>query len=158
MGSRLSLFSRALTLSRVRATLRNLARLHEADIFLAANWAALGILYNTGQDCTAGSRVYVQDTVYDKFIQILVRKAKETVIADGFDESATIGPVVSDFSVLSLPSVLSCHAYAYELACLTAVSVDVCLGRNWHNSKYHSPSIEPSRHYQRQAFLPLSPV
>ncbi|KAF7792131.1 hypothetical protein EIP86_003161 [Pleurotus ostreatoroseus] len=66
-----------------------------ADLEQAANWAALGILYNTGQDCTAGSRVYVQDTVYDKFIQILVRKAKETVIADGFDESATIGPVVS---------------------------------------------------------------
>jgi len=32
---------------------------------LAANWAALGICYNTGQDCTAGSRVYVQESIYD---------------------------------------------------------------------------------------------
>ena len=37
---------------------------------LAANWVALGILYNTGQDCTAGSRVFVQDTIYDKFIEV----------------------------------------------------------------------------------------
>ncbi|EKM59608.1 uncharacterized protein PHACADRAFT_250213 [Phanerochaete carnosa HHB-10118-sp] len=66
-----------------------------ANLDQAANWAALGILYNTGQDCTAGSRVYVQDTVYDKFIQILVIKAKQLVIGDGFDEATGGGPVVS---------------------------------------------------------------
>ncbi len=37
---------------------------------LAANHVALGILFNTGQDCTAGSRLFVQDTIYDKFIQV----------------------------------------------------------------------------------------
>lgn len=36
----------------------------------AAAWAALGFLYNTGQDCTAGSRLFVQDTIYDKFIEV----------------------------------------------------------------------------------------
>jgi aldehyde dehydrogenase (NAD+) len=66
-----------------------------ADLDQAANWAALGILYNTGQDCTAGSRVYVQDTVYDKFLAILVGKANELVVSDGFDETAGGGPVVS---------------------------------------------------------------
>lgn len=66
-----------------------------ADLDQAANWAALGILYNTGQDCTAGSRVYVQDTIYDKFVALLVSKAKELVVGDGFDENTTAGPVVS---------------------------------------------------------------
>lgn len=66
-----------------------------ADLDQAANWAALGILYNTGQDCTAGSRVYVQDTIYDKFIEILVGKANALVIGDGFDEKSGGGPVVS---------------------------------------------------------------
>lgn len=61
----------------------------------AANWVALGILYNTGQDCTAGSRVYVQDTIHDKFIEILVTKANQLVIGDGFDEKSGGGPVVS---------------------------------------------------------------
>ena len=36
----------------------------------AANWVALGILYNTGQDCTAGSRLFVQESIYDKFIEV----------------------------------------------------------------------------------------
>ncbi|KIM90700.1 hypothetical protein PILCRDRAFT_973 [Piloderma croceum F 1598] len=66
-----------------------------ADLDQAANWAALGILYNTGQDCTAGSRVYVQDTIYDKFVALLVSKAKELVVGDGFDPKTTAGPVVS---------------------------------------------------------------
>ena len=66
-----------------------------ADLDQAANWACLGILYNTGQDCTAGSRLYVQDTIYDKFVSLLVSKAKELVIGDGFDEKSGGGPVVS---------------------------------------------------------------
>jgi acyl-CoA reductase-like NAD-dependent aldehyde dehydrogenase len=60
----------------------------------AASWAALGICYNTGQDCTAGSRLYIQASVYDEFIDILVAKVKATAIGDGFDEQSTGGPVV----------------------------------------------------------------
>jgi len=66
-----------------------------ADLEQAANWTALGILYNTGEDCTAGSRLYVQDTIYDKFMAILVDKVKETVIGDGFDEKSVGGPIIS---------------------------------------------------------------
>ncbi|KAF9263495.1 NAD-aldehyde dehydrogenase [Marasmius fiardii PR-910] len=66
-----------------------------ADLQQAANWVALGICYNTGQDCTAGSRVYVQESIYDKFLQVLVNTVKTTVIGDGFDPKSTGGPVVS---------------------------------------------------------------
>jgi hypothetical protein len=47
-----------------------------------------------GEDCTAGSRLYVQDTIYDKFMGILIEKVKQTVIGDGFDEKSAGGPVV----------------------------------------------------------------
>ncbi|EJD00956.1 NAD-aldehyde dehydrogenase [Fomitiporia mediterranea MF3/22] len=66
-----------------------------ADLDQAANWAGLGILYNNGQDCTAGSRLFVQDTIYDKFMAILVKKTQELVVSHGFDEKASAGPVVS---------------------------------------------------------------
>lgn len=65
-----------------------------ADLDQAANWTALGIFYNTGQDCTAGSRVYVQETIYDSFVALLVSKAKELVVGDGFDEKTIAGPLV----------------------------------------------------------------
>lgn len=66
-----------------------------ADLEQAANWAGLGILYNSGQDCTAGSRLFVQESIYDKFMDLLVAKAKSHVITHGHDESAAGGPVVS---------------------------------------------------------------
>lgn len=66
-----------------------------ADLEQAANWAALGICYNSGQDCTAGSRLYVQDTIYDKFVDLLVSKTKAQVIGDGFDDASAGGPLVS---------------------------------------------------------------
>ncbi|KAH7916194.1 aldehyde dehydrogenase domain-containing protein [Hygrophoropsis aurantiaca] len=66
-----------------------------ADLDQAANWVCLGVLYNSGQDCTAGSRLYVQDSIYDKFTALLVAKVKELVIGDGFDEKSGGGPLVS---------------------------------------------------------------
>jgi len=66
-----------------------------ADLEQAASWAALGICYNSGQDCTAGSRVYVQETIYDKFLDLLVQKVKAQNIGDGFDEQSGGGPVIS---------------------------------------------------------------
>lgn len=61
----------------------------------AATWAAMGVLFNTGQDCCAGSRVYVQDKIYDKFLPILVEKASQLFVGHGFDEKSGCGPVVS---------------------------------------------------------------
>ena len=70
------------------------AELYLMSCDLAANWVALGILYNTGQDCTAGSRLFVQESIYNKFVPMLVEKAKELVITHGFDEHSSGGPVV----------------------------------------------------------------
>ncbi|KAF8165432.1 aldehyde dehydrogenase domain-containing protein [Crassisporium funariophilum] len=66
-----------------------------ADLEQAASWAALGICYNSGQDCTAGSRVYVQETIYDKFLDLLVTKVNAQVVGDGLDDKSGGGPVVS---------------------------------------------------------------
>ncbi|KAF8609297.1 NAD-aldehyde dehydrogenase [Ceratobasidium sp. AG-I] len=68
-----------------------------ADLQQAANWASLGIFYNQGQDCTAGSRVYVHSSIYEKFIELLVKNAAEfeKVTGDGFKEGVSGGPIVS---------------------------------------------------------------
>ncbi|KAJ6516000.1 aldehyde dehydrogenase domain-containing protein [Mycena sanguinolenta] len=65
------------------------------DMDQAANWVALGICYNSGQDCTAGSRVYVQDSIHDKFVDLLVSKVKELVFGNGLQQETSGGPVVS---------------------------------------------------------------
>jgi aldehyde dehydrogenase (NAD+) len=66
-----------------------------ADLEQAAKWAALGICYNSGQDCTAGSRVYVQESIHDKFLKLLVSNVNAQVIGNAFDEKSGGGPVIS---------------------------------------------------------------
>ena len=58
-----------------------------------------------GQDCTAGSRVYVQDSVYDKFIELLIEKVKSTPIGDGFDDTVANGPLVSERATGARPAI-----------------------------------------------------
>ncbi|CAE6471136.1 unnamed protein product [Rhizoctonia solani] len=68
-----------------------------ADLQQAANWASLGIFFNQGQDCTAGSRVYVHSSIYEEFLGLLAKNATEfeKVTGDGFKEGVSGGPIVS---------------------------------------------------------------
>ena len=44
--------------------------------------------------CIAGSRIFVQEGIYDKFMDLLIAKAKLLKVTQGFDEDAAGGPVV----------------------------------------------------------------
>ncbi|CAE6457605.1 unnamed protein product [Rhizoctonia solani] len=68
-----------------------------ADLQQAANWASLGIFFNQGQDCTAGSRVYVHSSIYEEFLGLMAKNAAEfeKVTGDGFKEGVSGGPIVS---------------------------------------------------------------
>ena len=67
----------------------------DADIAQAVSWVNYGIYYNQGQDCCAGSRIYVQEDIYDKFMEAFKKRAKENVIGDPFDGKTFQGPQVS---------------------------------------------------------------
>lgn len=68
---------------------------NSADIKETVEWLALGIWFNSGQDCCAGSRLYVQSGIYDKVVEALVQKAKESAIGDPSDEATSFGPLIS---------------------------------------------------------------
>ncbi|WVR06179.1 hypothetical protein IAU60_003209 [Kwoniella sp. DSM 27419] len=67
-----------------------------ADVEEAASWVAMGIWFNSGQDCTASSRVYVQEGIYDSFVSALTAKAKACAIGQPSDEKTSFGPLISE--------------------------------------------------------------
>lgn len=67
----------------------------DSDLAAAQEGAASGIFYNMGQDCTAGSRVFVEAKVYDQVAQYIADKAKSLRLGPGLDEATEIGPLVS---------------------------------------------------------------
>ena len=68
----------------------------------AAYWAHNGIMENHGQNCCAGSRTFVQDTIYDEFVQKCVMFAENRCVGDPFDAMTQQGPQVNYFSILRL--------------------------------------------------------
>ncbi|KAI4627595.1 uncharacterized protein J4E87_004159 [Alternaria ethzedia] len=68
----------------------------DCDLEQAVKWSHMGIMGNMGQVCTATSRLYVQDTIYDKFLEAFKKQTKEgTKIGSQFDADTNHGPQVS---------------------------------------------------------------
>lgn len=67
----------------------------DADLDEAIEGAFQGIMYNHGQNCSAGSRVYIQRGVYDKVVDGLVKRANEMKLGPGMDETTDMGPLIS---------------------------------------------------------------
>lgn len=69
--------------------------LADADLNLAAKLTVEGAMKQTGQRCTATSRVYVETSVYDEFIEKINNQIKKITIGDGLQEEIDMGPVSS---------------------------------------------------------------
>ena len=67
----------------------------DADLAKAASGAFFGIFFNQGQMCSAGSRLFVQERVYDETVDSLLKTVAEARIGPGIDPVTQIGPLVS---------------------------------------------------------------
>ncbi|PWT82382.1 MAG: betaine-aldehyde dehydrogenase [Acidobacteria bacterium] len=68
----------------------------DADLEQAVNGAMMGIFFNQGQVCCAGSRLFVEEDVKDQFLSKLKDKAQKIVVGDPMDKSTQMGPQVSE--------------------------------------------------------------
>ncbi len=69
--------------------------LPDADPEAVAAAAADGIFFNQGQTCTAGSRLYVHEELYDDVMAALIERARALVVGPGQDARTEMGPLVS---------------------------------------------------------------
>lgn len=70
--------------------------LADADLDKAIPAAAMAVFFNTGQTCTAVTRLYVEDKVYDQVIEGIAGVAKSMNVGAGLEEDTVIGPVISE--------------------------------------------------------------
>ncbi|MDR5653289.1 aldehyde dehydrogenase family protein [Ruixingdingia sedimenti] len=92
----------------VRASAGNLKRLQlelggkspdivfaDADLDKAVPGAAMGVYTNSGQICVAGSRIFVQRSIHDEFVERLKTFAGSIRVGNGLDPATQIGPLIS---------------------------------------------------------------
>jgi succinate-semialdehyde dehydrogenase / glutarate-semialdehyde dehydrogenase len=68
----------------------------DADLDAAVKGAMTSKFRNTGQTCVCVNRLYVQDAVYDVFVQKLIAAVRDLKSGNGLDEGVTIGPLINE--------------------------------------------------------------
>lgn len=68
----------------------------DADLETAIKGAANSIFFNHGQCCTAGSRLYVEQAIFDQVVEGIAAEAKKIKLGPGLDPNTEMGPLVSD--------------------------------------------------------------
>ncbi len=129
----------------------------DADIEQAVEGALIAKFRNTGQSCIAANRIYVQQTVYDQFVSLFVKKTNELVIGEGMKQGVEIGPLIDESALNAAISHIedakqhgakvlcggkrfeSPSGYFLEPTVLTNVSDDACC-------------------LQEETFAPIAPV
>ncbi|MFJ5262668.1 aldehyde dehydrogenase family protein [Streptomyces sp. NPDC088387] len=67
----------------------------DADFETAVDMALTAVFLHSGQVCSAGARLLVEDSLHDRFVDEVVRRAREIRMGGPFDERAQTGPLIS---------------------------------------------------------------
>jgi acyl-CoA reductase-like NAD-dependent aldehyde dehydrogenase len=76
----------------------------DADLEKAAATAPYGVFDNAGQDCCARSRILVQHSVYNRFMELLEPAVRGVAVGDPGDEKTEMGPLISAAHLASVSS------------------------------------------------------
>jgi phosphonoacetaldehyde dehydrogenase len=127
--------------------------LEDADIAEAATLASSGSYKNSGQRCTAVKRILVQESVADRFVELLVEKTRAVRYGDPFDPAMDMGTVIDEASARRFEAVVN-EAVAEGARLLIG---------NVRRGALYSPTVldhvVPSmRVVRHETFGPVSPV
>lgn len=68
--------------------------LADSDLDYAVEQSHFGLFFNMGQCCCAGSRTYVEERVYDEFVERSAERAKRRTVGNPFEENTEQGPQI----------------------------------------------------------------
>ena len=71
----------------------------DADLETAVETAAVAKFRNSGQSCIAANRIYVQQGIYDRFIDAFAARVTDMRAGDGFEETSDIGPLIDKAAI-----------------------------------------------------------
>ncbi len=68
----------------------------DSDLDTAAKYALGGIFFNQGEMCTAGSRIFIEDSGYEQFMSVLTSRAQKMVAGDPLHPKTRLGALISE--------------------------------------------------------------
>jgi succinate-semialdehyde dehydrogenase/glutarate-semialdehyde dehydrogenase len=68
----------------------------DADLDAAVEGVMITKFRNTGQSCIASNRIYVQRSIYEKFLEKFVQQTRALKTGDGLEDGVSVGPVINE--------------------------------------------------------------
>ena len=112
--------------------------LEDADLEVAANAALHSRFDNCGQVCTCNERLYVQESVYERFMEIFMAKVATLKVGDPMDPASDIGPKVN---AKELENMLHLVKVSLEEGATLAYGGKVPTGPEFKNGNWFEPTI-----------------
>lgn len=120
----------------------------DCDIEAAVGGAMSAIFMNQGQMCTAGSRLILEDKIYDKFIDLLITKTKKLKIGDAVSYDTDFGPLISNEHRQNVLNYIEIGKHEAKLACGGNIPIIHPIpvvhprgGQRWEKGFYLEPTI-----------------
>jgi acyl-CoA reductase-like NAD-dependent aldehyde dehydrogenase len=110
----------------------------DVDLETAVTNALFGLYMNTGQICSAGTRLLVQESIYDRFVARFVERSQQVRIGDPMDFATRMGPLVSEEQLRKVQRYVEIgKREGARLACGGGQPKDPSLARGF----YHEPTV-----------------
>jgi succinate-semialdehyde dehydrogenase/glutarate-semialdehyde dehydrogenase len=104
----------------------------DADIDSAVEGAMISKYRNAGQTCVCANRLYVQDGVYDRFIEKLAAKVKTIKVGNGFEAGVNQGPMIDEQALAKIER---------HVADATAKGATVLTGGRRIGERFYEPTV-----------------
>ena len=111
----------------------------DADLEQAVNGAMMGIFFNQGQVCCAGSRLFVEAKVKDEFLERLKEKSSKIKVGDPMDQGTMMGPQVSQEQLDRIKGYMDIGRS--EGACVYSGGETPALAESFKNGYFFQPTI-----------------
>jgi succinate-semialdehyde dehydrogenase/glutarate-semialdehyde dehydrogenase len=79
----------------------------DADLDAAVQGAIVSKYRNAGQTCVCANRLYVQDGVYDEFVEKFIVATRDLVVGRGDEQGVNVGPMISEAAIEKVETLLS---------------------------------------------------
>ncbi|TXS93289.1 NAD-dependent succinate-semialdehyde dehydrogenase [Parahaliea aestuarii] len=128
----------------------------DADLDAAVQGALISKYRNAGQTCVCSNRMFVQDSVYDAFVEKLVKATAELVVGDGLKDGITIGPLVNAKAVADVDGLVQASVSAGAKVALGGAPHE--LGGCFYQPTVLTEVTSEMAVFRNEIFGPVAPV
>jgi betaine-aldehyde dehydrogenase len=130
----------------------------DADVSTAAEWIKIAGYFNSGQDCTAATRVLAGGAVYDNLLSELLPQVEKLQVGDIWDENTEMGSVVSKDQFERVSGMVSRAADAGAKVLTGGEAVEMGEGKYFYKPTIITDAKQDDEIIQKEVFGPVVTV